>query len=149
MSRRVIVAAGVALVLAARFAGAVTPAPWHVVKDRKGSCQISVPADWTGDVSVANAPDKKAYAALHASRPTQTFDQVKATAQQVMKPTKTFQNDATRIWYSYAPIGNDKNATEWYFAVPGTPVCTGQVQFADPGLEATAKKIVDSLAPAK
>ena len=128
------------------------PSGWKVIKDKQGACQLAVPPDWTTDKllpSFAKSPDGKANAVAHGVRSGQSFAQATAMAKQVMKPSKMIEDSGKRLWYAYEGNSSANGGTNWYIAVPGTPVCTAQVSFKDPSLEDTAKKVALSLSPAK
>lgn len=115
------------------------------------TCQLATPADWTADKLVSSfvmSPDKKSTAVAHGQRAGQTFDQVKSLAQQMMPPVKVLEDSGKRIWYEYKNSG-PAAGTNWYVAMPGSPVCTAQVTFKDAAAEDTAKKIALSVTQAK
>jgi len=129
------------------------PAGWQVVKDTQKVCQMAVPPDWKNDSIVKSfmmSADKSDNAVVHGLRPGQTFEQGTSTAKQMMKPTKTFEDSGKRVWYAYeTPNGKQSGATNWYVAVPGSPVCTMQISFKNAAAEDVAKKIAMSLTQAK
>lgn len=142
----------VAAVCACGAFGQSVPEGWKVVKDKQGACQLGVPADWTTDKivsSFAKSPDGKANAVPHGVRSGQSFSDATSLAKQMLKPSKTIEDSGKRLWYAYEGGSSSGGGTNWYVAVPGTPVCTAQVSFKDPALEDTAKKIVLSLGKAK
>jgi hypothetical protein len=146
------------LCAAAFVAGAVclhaqdVPAGWKVIKDRAGKCQFAVPPDWTPDSIVKSfqmAPNGGGNA-VASSAATGPFAQVTATAKQLMTPTKTIEDSAKRLWYVYeTQVDTQKGMTDWYVAVPTSPVCSMQITFKGAALEDTAKKIALSLTAAK
>jgi hypothetical protein len=128
------------------------PSGWKVVKDKKGTCQMAVPADWVTDkllVSNATSPDNKSSAVVHGASPDQSFAEATDMVKQVIKPAKILEDSGKRLRYVYEGNGSAAGATNWYAAVPGKPVCTMQVTFRAPVLEETAKKIIMSEGPAK
>lgn len=130
---------------------AQVPSGWKVAKDRAGTCQLAIPADWTPDKLVSSfvsSPDGKANAVIHSLRAGQSFADAVAMAKQVMTPSKVIEDSPKRTWYAYQDASG-KPGTNWYVAVAGTPVCTAQVTFQNPATEETAKKIALSVSPAK
>jgi hypothetical protein len=123
-----------------------------LVKDKQGTCQVAVPSDWTTDKivsSFAKSPDGKADVVSHGLRSGQAFPEATSMAKQIMKPSKIIEDSGKRLWYAYEGNSSATGGTNWYVAVPGTPVCTAQVGFKDPAAEETAKKIALSLTQAK
>lgn len=145
---------GVAVLLAiSTVVLAAVPAGWKVVTDRKKTCQYAVPSDWTVDtllVGTATSADKKSNVVVHGNE--QSLANIKPMVQQMMPPDKTIEDNGKRYWYSYKHLANasDLSGTNWYVAVavPGG-VCAAQVSFKDPGAEAVAKQIVDTIGAAK
>src|SRR5581483_3187597 len=108
------------------------PSGWKVLKDKKGTCQMAVPADWTTSSlipSSATSPDSKSSAVVHGADPSTSFAEAKATVKTMMKPTKILEDSDKRLWYVYEGTGSGAGVTNWYAAVPGKPVCTMQVNF--------------------
>ena len=132
---------------------AAVPSGWKVVVDRKKTCQYAVPADWTADkllVGTATSADKKSNVVVRGNE--QSLADIKPTIQQMIPPDKVIEDNGKRYWYSYKHLANasDLSGTNWYVAVavPGG-VCAAQVSFKDPGAEAVAKQIVDTIGAAK
>ena len=98
-------------------------------------------------LGMANSPDSKNSGAIHGSRPGMTWAENSALIQQMLKPTKMIENTSSRLWYAY---DQHKAGTAWYVAVPGKGnLCTAQISFQSASFEPDAKKIVQSIAPAK
>jgi hypothetical protein len=79
------------------------PSGWKVVKDKAGTCQLAVPADWTADKLVSSfvsAPGGKANAVVHSQRAGQTFTEAVALSKQVMRPSQVMEDSAKRSWYA-------------------------------------------------
>jgi hypothetical protein len=131
------------LLLALCVAGQ-SPAGWQVMKDKKQLCQISVPAGWTADKimpSSLTAGDKKA-SVIFSNKPADvTYADIVKMAKDMFKPVKTFEEGPNRTWFSSAA----KKGSSWYAVINTKPVCEVQVDFQDPGFEASAKQIVGSL----
>jgi hypothetical protein len=126
------------------------PAGWQVVKERKQLCQIAVPPGWTADKimpSNLTAADKKASVVFGSKPASVTYADIVKMAKDMFKPTKTFEDTATRTWFASAPAG--KTGTSWYVALSSSPVCEAQIQFQDPAFEASAKQMVNSLKAVK
>lgn len=128
------------------------PSGWKVVKDKRATCQIAVPADWVSDKLVSSfvsSPDGGANAVAHGQRAGQSFADATSLAKQMMKPSKTIEDSAKRVWYAYDGANTAQGATNWYIAVAGSPVCTAQITFKTAASEDTAKKIALSLTQPK
>ena len=129
------------------------PSGWKVVTDRKKTCQYAVPADWTADkllVGSAISADGKSNVVVHGNE--QALAEIKPMIQQMIPLDKTIEDSGKRYWYSYRHLANasDLPGTNWYVAVavPGG-VCAAQLGFKEPGGEAVAKQIVDTIGAAK
>ncbi len=126
------------------YASAQSPAGWQVMKDKKQLCQISVPQAWTADKIMPGsltAGDKKA-SLIFGSKPTGiTYVDIVKMAKDMFKPVKMFEEGANRTWFASAP----KKGSSWYAVINTSPVCEVQIDFQDPGFEATAKQVVNSL----
>jgi hypothetical protein len=62
-----------------------------VVKDRAGTCQLAVPADWVSDKLVASfmqSADGNANALAHGLRPGQTFADAMVLAKKGPRPRR-------------------------------------------------------------
>jgi hypothetical protein len=128
------------------------PGGWKVVKDKAGTCQMAVPADWVADKLISSfmtSADGKANAVAHGLRPGQQFADAMALAKQVTKPAKMIEDSAKRVWYTYEGAATPGGGANWYVAVAGSPICTAQISFKSPTLEETARKIALSLTQAK
>jgi len=129
------------------------PDGWKVVKEGQGKCQFAVPADWAPDKlakSLMLSADGKSSAVANAVRTGQSFAEVTSLAKQTMRASKTIEDSGKRLWYTYQTNSSaEQGTTNWYVAVPGSPVCAGQISFKTAAMEETAKKIALSLAQAK
>jgi hypothetical protein len=138
-------------ILIGAAAAQTVPAGWKIVTDRKGLCQIAVPADWMADKimpSNVSSPDKKASVIVHGIAAPATYEQTVATAKTMFKPMKTFEESANRVWWS-STMRPGKTGESWYVAIGGGQVCDAQVEFQDPAFADTAKKIVGSFSAKK
>jgi hypothetical protein len=134
-----------ALLLLALLRPLEAPRDFRVVRDAKARCQILVPPEWSGPTSIATAPGRKGSAVVHAVAREHGFDQAVSQAKSLMRPLATFEERPDRIWYSYD--GGQPGTTFWYVAVAGETICTAEVAFSDPSLEATARLIAGSVGP--
>jgi hypothetical protein len=123
-----------------------------VVTDKKKMCQYAIPADWADTllIGTATSADKKSNVVVRGNA--QSLADIQPMIQRMMPPDKTIEDNGKRYWYSYKHLANasDLSGTNWYVAVavPGG-VCAAQVGFKDPGREAVAKQIVDTIEVAK
>lgn len=138
------------LLLATLAIGSTAHAAGITLHSRKGSCQMTVPADWHvskyGQYS-ADSPDGS-MSALISSGPA---GHGLAFAKQVMEgsfpPKQVFEDSSQRLWYAYAASGS-KGGIGWYVGVPArTSVCGAQIGFRDASQAATAKQIALSVKP--
>lgn len=149
------------------------PAGWKLVKDRKGNCQMLVPAAWKGGTSSAAPEDRQAMAAIHLL-PGKDWAESKAMARHVMEPFEVVEDSPARLWFVYAtratlnpadvtppdgkpgkPAASARAPEEppkpsevaWYVSVPG-PLgpCTAQITFKSEALAETARAIAASVA---
>ena len=154
MARFTVVAA-VSAVVAASTAIAQVPAGWKVIKEDKGKCQMSVPAEWKqGDImgqkiAAAESPDKTvdSVVSLMDDVDWNMFNSLVFQIYTKEKDRPKIESGPKRLWFeivSMAPPGK----TGWYVAVPGKAgACNAQVNFkkGDKKAEETARKIVDSI----
>ena len=127
------------------------PAGWKIVKDRKQTCQMAVPSDWTGTAimpSNLTSPDKKSNVIFSGKPATATYDQIVKMATDMFKPAKMIEEGAKRTWFVSTPRPG-KTGTSWYVALSTSPVCEAQIEFQDASFEASAKQMVNSLKPSK
>ena len=142
-----------AWLLVSTFVLAAAPSGWKVVTDKKKTCQYAVPADWTQDALITSSStsvDKKSNVVIHANP--SSLAETKSMIQSMIPPDKTIEDSGKRYWYSYKHPANasDLPGTNWYVAVPAPGgVCAAQINFKDPGGEAVAKQVVDTIGPIK
>lgn len=142
------VALAIALVAIASAAQA-GPAGWHTVQDRKGRCSVELPSDWKAGAlpGVFQAPDGS-NAIVTSNSAATSVAEVKASATQTLKPVKTFEDSAARLWYQYE--GSPGTGTGWYEAVPAPGgVCLMQLTLKAPADETAGRTIAGTLAPVK
>lgn len=121
---------------------------WQKVSARKGGCVMYVPPDWSIDPVVkgsTESADHTITAVVSKTDSVNTLAEVKPIMQNMYKPTKTFEDNAHRLWYQY----EFNQRTGWYIGVPVKGgVCGAQISFK-PGKEpAVANKIAASVAAA-
>lgn len=121
---------------------------WQKVSARKGGCVMYVPPDWSVDPVVkgsTESADHTITAVVSKTDSVNTLADVKPIMQNMYKPTKTFEDNAHRLWYQY----EFNQRTGWYIGVPVKGgVCGAQISFK-PGKEpAVANKIAASVAAA-
>jgi len=138
---------GGALLLHVAVSTAADPG-WQKVSARKGGCVMYVPPDWSVDPVVkgsAESADHAIAAVVSKTDSVNTLAEVKPIMQNMYKPTKTFEDNAHRLWYQY----EFNQRTGWYIGVPVKGgVCGAQISFK-PGKEpAVANKIAASVAAA-
>jgi hypothetical protein len=107
------------------------PAPggWHVVKDHGNQCQMSVPGDWApvAGFGMASSAKLHARAAVQADSES-SWNELKKTARDVLKPGKIVEDTSSRFSFVYA-TGNGKGFyTARSFAGYS---CIAQVDFDD------------------
>lgn len=135
-------------VVAALPAGVAHAANQTIVA--KGRCQMTVPADWKADSPLkteVTAPDKSASAVLSSPNPSFTLAEIKPLVQQSLKPKKSIEDSAHRLWYQYET--SHGHGTGWYVGVPGKNghVCAAQVSFKSAAQEDLARNVALSIKP--
>lgn len=113
----------------------------------KGTCQMTVPADWHVDKllkSSADSPDGSMSAVISTSAP----DTDLAFSKQVMEgsypPTQVYEDSPKRLFYRYGSASKPG----YYIGVPGPSgtVCGAQIG-APAGKEALVKQLAASVGP--
>jgi hypothetical protein len=116
---------------------------WKTVKDRTGSCQISVPPNWTplSTPGMVNSPQSRTTMVASGHRPYRPFSKETLT---VLGVEKTFENSATRALYVGKPSGTPP-FVNFHVEVPGkTNSCIAQITMPL-GSDEDAKKIALTL----
>jgi hypothetical protein len=92
-TRNIVAAIGVMLVVSS----VASAADKQTIKSRDGSCQVSVPANWTpGEVGeAADAPDHKVTMAVSSPKMIDSYSDAKQMAQTVYKNSKVTVNSPT------------------------------------------------------
>jgi hypothetical protein len=117
---------------------------WKTVKDKTGSCQISVPPSWTL-LSVAgyvNSPQRTTTMLISGNT---RFSPFSAGTLKMLNVDRVFENSATRIFYVGQPGGNPP-LVSYHVEAPGkVNDCIAQITLPPNTLEEDAKKIALSL----
>jgi hypothetical protein len=114
--REIVKLASILLVLlASNFLNAQTG--WNTVKDETGSCQISVPPNWTrlAQPGIVNSPQRTATVVMSGMR---SFKPFSAGTLKMLNIDKLFENSATRILYITKPVGNPPHVA-YHVEAPG------------------------------
>jgi len=117
---------------------------WKTVKDKTGSCQISVPPTWTllAQPGAANSPQQTTTMLISGMS---RFSQFSAGTLKMLNVDKVFENSATRIFYVGKPSGNPP-LVSYHVEIPGkVHSCIAQITLPPNTLEDDAKKIALSL----
>jgi hypothetical protein len=126
---------------------------WKVVRDSKGSCQISVPPEWTllaENTGAAILQDATTAIAVVTSQPRQTFKPLTESLQKVLgiRKESMFENSVKRLFYQDKISKNLSDPSAYSASVPSkTGTCSCHITFLTIVLEETAKRIALSLAP--
>jgi hypothetical protein len=148
------VAAVLSVLCVSSAALAQAPAGWKAIKDPKGACQMSVPADWKqgeilgqkismatgngGNDAVVNTMEDTDWA---------TFKSIIYSVYEKEKARPKMQDDAKGLRFEIVSMPV-KGMTSWYVAVPaGKHTCNAQINFkkGDKAAEDVAKKIADTI----
>ena len=143
----------IAAVSAALVAGAAHAQ--QVIKEEKGKCQMTVPADYRQQevfgkkISAAAAPDRSvdAVVSIMDGSDWNTFNSLVWQVYAKEKSRPKIESGPKRLWFEIVSMAQD-GKTGWYVAVPGAAgTCNAQVNFnkGDKKAEAVARKIVESI----
>lgn len=119
---------------------------WRTIKDKTGSCQLSVPPNWIvsstpGHVSSPDHMDTTVITGLRAYRP---FSE---ETLKMLNIATVFENSAKRLFYVTKPAGN---AVTYHVEVPGgAKSCVAQISARPSYSQDEAKKIALTLSAAK
>lgn len=138
-------------------AASQTPPGWQVIKDNgKGRCQMAVPAEWKQSeilgqkLGAAAAPDKSVDAVVNLMDD-MSWSEFKSTVFQIYAKEKSapkIEDTNKRLWFDVVSMGNTRQKTQWYVAVPGPAgTCNAQVNFrkGDKKAEELARRIVETI----
>lgn len=120
---------------------------WKTVKDKTGSCQISVPPTWTvlAQPGMANSPQQTT-TMLTSGRT--RFRKFSAGTFKILDVDKIFENSDTRIFYADRPGGNPP-LVSYHVEVPGkVNSCIAQITLRPNTPEDDAKRIALTLSKA-
>jgi hypothetical protein len=117
---------------------------WRTVKDKTGSCQISVPPTWTllGQPGLVSSPQHITTMVISGNT---RFSPFSAGTFKVLNVDKVFENSTTRIFYVGKPGGNPP-LVSYHVEAPGkVNTCIAEIGLLPNTLEDDAKKIALSL----
>ena len=120
---------------------------WQIVKDKTGSCQISVPPSWellalAGHV---NSPQHTTTMLISGNRPFRPFSDETI---RVLNVDKVFENSTARILYRTKP-GGSPPLVNYHVEAPGkVNACIAQITLPANIAEDDAKRIALSLSKA-
>ncbi len=116
------------------------------IKSRDGSCQVSVPGDWSvGELGgMADSPDKKSGVAVSSPKMVDSFAQLKENARTVYKNSKVIKDSASEFEMEGQSITGQPDV---YRAIPiaAGKFCITEVTYKT-GNPDQARKIAASLA---
>ena len=118
---------------------------WKTVKDKTGSCQISVPPTWTllSVPGLVNSPQQKTTILTSGNRPFHPFSD---QTFKVLNVDKVLENSSARIFYADKPSGNPAYVTYHVEAAGKVNSCIAQITLQANAPEDDARKIASSLA---
>jgi hypothetical protein len=118
------------------------------VTSHDGSCQVTVPADWsvTANFGIANSADKSMSLAVSSPRSSPTLAEVKQTAQSIYTDDKVVKDSASEFQME-GKSGNGKPNVYRGIQIPGK-VCLVEVMYTNDATD-EARKIAESLKAAK
>jgi hypothetical protein len=130
------------------------PSGWHLIKDSKGVCQMSVPPDWKVNTHVprmATGPElADAMILAQAGKPVRPMNEV---VQNVVGVDKMLENTAQRVFWAAKPASFPEGSppvVAYHVAVPAKDgSCAGQITIKQGGSEALVKQIAATVAPVK
>lgn len=129
------------------------PTGWKVLKDPKGSCQITIPETWdfsSDQAGFAVLRDATTAIAVVTSQPGQAFKPLSESLLKLMEVPKgrVFENSAKRIYYQDKVAATSQDTNAFSVVVPGkTGTCSARVLFLPEVTQEDAKKIVLSVGP--
>jgi hypothetical protein len=143
-----------ATVLVATASAASIPAGWTTIKDLKGACQAGIPPDFKPNPAfkgLGEGPGQVISIQI-VSQAGAKVRPLNDLAQKAVRADKMFANSADKVFYSTPPLkGHDgKMTTGWHITVTGNGgTCAGIITLLPGASEDLAKKIADTLGPAK
>lgn len=143
-----------ATALVAAASAASIPAGWTTIKDSKGACQVGIPPDFKPNPSfkgLGEGPGQVISIQI-VSQAGAKVRPLNDLAQKAVRVDKMFDNTNDKLFYSTAPLkGFDgKTSAGWHITVIGNGgTCAGIITLLPGASEDLAKKIADTLGPAK
>lgn len=122
-------------------------AGWKTVKDKTGTCQISVPPNWVllSTPGMVNSPESTTTMVMSGTSPFRPFSSETLT---MLDIDKLYENTAQRSFYRTKP--SSSGYVNYHIEVPGNGKrCIAQLTLSTKYSEDEAKKIAMSAGPAK
>ena len=130
------------------------PAGWTTIKDSKGACQAGIPPDFKPNPNfkgLGEGPGQVISIQI-VSQAGAKVRPLNDLAQKAVRVDKMFDNTNDKLFYSTGPLkGFDgKTSTGWHITVTGNGgTCAGIITLLPGASEDLARKIADTLGPAK
>jgi hypothetical protein len=124
------------------------PAGWKVIKDRSGTCQIAVPANWTplSAPGFVNSPESTSTVLTASLQP---FAPLPEDILKTLNIGKLYENSASRVFYVSKPE-DASGHVRYHVEVPGkTSACIAEMSLTSSYPEDEAKKIAMTVASIK
>jgi hypothetical protein len=117
---------------------------WKTVKDKTGSCQISVPENWTplSTPGFVNSPQGRTSIVTSGHRQYRPFN---AETLKMMNIDKVLENSETRALWVNKAVGNSPNVSYHVETLGKTNSCIAEISLPSGTPEEDAKKIAFSL----
>lgn len=138
----------IVLALAAVAASSILCAQGKPVTSHDGSCQVTVPADWTvsGNFGFANSADNQVSVAVTMPRSTPTLGELKPTAQMIYANDKVVKDTPTAFQMEGQGLEGKPNV---YRGIQlAGKICVVEVTYSSGTID-DARKIAESLKSAK
>jgi len=120
---------------------------WHMIKDKTGSCQISVPPNWTilSTPGHASSPEHMDTTVISGLRQYKPFSE---GTLKTLHPDTVFENSAMRSFFATKAPG--AKTVAYHVEVPGgSKACIAQISATASQSQDEIKKIALSLSAAK
>jgi hypothetical protein len=124
------------------------PAGWKVIKDRSGTCQISVPSNWTAlsAPGFVNSPESTTTILTASQEP---YAPIPDGVLKTLNIGKLYENSASRFFYVSKPQDASGHIS-YHIEVPGKmTACIAEMTLTVSYSEEEAKKIAMTLASVK
>ena len=91
---------------------------WHVVKERTGACQVSVPPNWTvlSDPGMVNSPERMTTIIKAGMRPYKPWS---PETIKMLDVDKVFENSDKRSFYVTKPSKGKPSLVSYHVEAPG------------------------------